>query len=79
MTDIPSPGRIAAPCYQCPDRHPACHGSCDRYKGWKDERQNQHKTRASFLRRDNMLNDHVAQAKANFAAARHHKPKGAER
>ena len=19
----------------CPDRHPACHGTCERYKAWK--------------------------------------------
>lgn len=27
--------REISPCKDCKDRHPACHGSCDRYKEWK--------------------------------------------
>ena len=23
------------PCWECPDRAPGCHGSCERYKEWK--------------------------------------------
>lgn len=25
------------PCHRCSDRVPGCHGSCPRYKAWKDE------------------------------------------
>ena len=25
------------PCHKCSDRVPGCHGSCPRYKAWKDE------------------------------------------
>ena len=25
-----------SPCKGCPDRHPACHGSCEKYKEWLD-------------------------------------------
>lgn len=33
-----------APCKDCPDRHTACHGSCDKYKQWKERHtaQQQH-------------------------------------
>jgi hypothetical protein len=24
-----------SPCKGCPDRHPACHDTCDRYGAWK--------------------------------------------
>jgi sulfatase maturation enzyme AslB (radical SAM superfamily) len=32
-----------APCKDCPDRHPACHGSCDKYKEWSERYQAQQK------------------------------------
>lgn len=25
-----------SPCMGCPNRHPACHDSCETYKGWLD-------------------------------------------
>ena len=28
-----------APCYECPDRKPRCHGSCDKYQEYRKERQ----------------------------------------
>lgn len=28
-----------APCYQCPDRAPGCHGYCTLYDNWKRERK----------------------------------------
>ena len=28
-----------APCKGCIERHTACHGSCEKYKAWKDECQ----------------------------------------
>lgn len=30
---------MKAPCYQCPDRHPGCHGECGKYKAYDLERQ----------------------------------------
>ena len=30
------PPRTKAPCKDCPDRFPACHGQCEPYKEWKD-------------------------------------------
>ena len=32
---IDSPTRELPPCKDCADRYPACHGSCGRYKEWK--------------------------------------------
>ena len=26
-------------CYQCEDRKPSCHSSCERYKAWKAEHE----------------------------------------
>ena len=26
------------PCKDCPDRYPACAGSCEKYKAWKEKR-----------------------------------------
>ena len=28
--------REDSPCRGCEDRHTACHGSCEKYKAWKD-------------------------------------------
>jgi hypothetical protein len=28
--------REDSPCKDCPDRHTACHDSCDKYKAWKE-------------------------------------------
>jgi hypothetical protein len=30
-----------SPCKDCPDRHTACHDSCDKYKEWKERYQAQ--------------------------------------
>ena len=32
-----------SPCKDCPDRHTACHGSCERYKEWLDKYHAQQK------------------------------------
>lgn len=33
-----------SPCKDCSDRHPACHGSCEKYKAWaeRDHAQKKH-------------------------------------
>ena len=28
--------KVLTPCLDCPDRYPACHDHCDRYKEWKE-------------------------------------------
>ena len=28
------------PCRNCTERHPACHGKCEKYIAWKDMRSN---------------------------------------
>lgn len=38
------------PCRGCEDRHAGCHGSCEAYKGWKGEREEE-KSRALAERR----------------------------
>ena len=25
------------PCKECGDRHPGCHGGCEKYKAWREE------------------------------------------
>lgn len=47
-----------APCKNCPDRHEACWGHCEKYKAWKAEYQKEQEAvkerkmrdRESFLR-----------------------------
>ena len=34
---------IMPPCKECPDRHPACHDRCDRYKEFAAERAKSNK------------------------------------
>ena len=34
---------MTSPCKDCPDRHTACHGHCEKYKEWKDLDQAQKK------------------------------------
>ena len=29
---------MKAPCHDCPDRHPHCHGICERYRKYRAER-----------------------------------------
>lgn len=31
--------KLVAPCKNCPDRTPSCHGSCDKYKEWVKSRE----------------------------------------
>ena len=28
---------MTGPCLNCADRHQACHGSCEKYKAWKEQ------------------------------------------
>lgn len=51
--------RDISPCKDCKDRHHACHGSCDRYKEWKQrleqlkyERREYDRTRYNKYKRD---------------------------
>lgn len=29
------------PCFNCPDRHAGCHGTCEAYRNWKAEHDKQ--------------------------------------
>lgn len=40
------------PCTKdCPDRIPACHGSCPRYKAWSEKREAAKKAHAVYVER----------------------------
>ena len=26
------------PCFECPERHDRCHGTCEKYKAWSEQR-----------------------------------------
>lgn len=47
---IDSPTREKPPCKDCPDRIPGCHGSCDRYKKWKERLEEVNKARREYDR-----------------------------
>ena len=36
---MPTPWKnsLGSPCKDCPDRHEACWGHCEKYKSWTDE------------------------------------------
>lgn len=34
--------REGCPCFECGDRSVTCHGSCVRYRAWKDKRRRRH-------------------------------------
>lgn len=52
-----------APCKNCPDRHEACWGHCEKYKAWIDythkeqaaEKEWKHRKREEFLRSEECL------------------------
>lgn len=42
--------RIEAPCKECPDRHPRCHGECEKYKEYKKQSEiNKEEYRKSLI------------------------------
>lgn len=43
-----NPTRELPPCKGCQDRHTACHGSCDRYKEWKQRLDELNKARKAY-------------------------------
>lgn len=45
------PGKISAPCKDCPDREPGCWGSCPKYKAFT-ERNNARQEADRAARRD---------------------------
>ena len=49
-TRIDSPTRELPPCKDCPDRVPGCHGSCGRYKEWKQRLDELNKARKEYDR-----------------------------
>ena len=53
--------RITAPCKDCPNRHPHCHGECEAYKTFKNE---QVKDKEAYYRDDSNMYDKYRQSKA---------------
>ena len=43
------------PCYECPDRHTGCHGSCERYKKWRQELDEKNELRNQFLKKGDTI------------------------
>ena len=50
MSRPDSTTREMSPCKDCPDRYTTCHGSCDRYKGWKQRLDELNKARREYDR-----------------------------
>ena len=42
------------PCKGCQDRHTACHGSCDRYKEWKQRLDELNKARREYANKPHL-------------------------
>lgn len=42
------------PCFNCPDRHAGCHGTCERYKAWSvehaEQREAYREKKSAFMR-----------------------------
>lgn len=47
--------REKPPCKDCPDRVPGCHGSCDRYKEWKQRLDELNKARKEYENKRNLV------------------------
>ena len=43
--------KVNGPCFNCPDRHIGCHGKCERYAAWKEERNMIYQNRSYDLQR----------------------------
>jgi hypothetical protein len=51
---IDSPTRELPPCKDCRDRIPGCHGSCARYKEWKQRLDELNKARKEYENKRNI-------------------------
>ena len=49
-----NPTRELPPCKGCQDRHTACHGSCDRYKEWKQRLDELNKARREYANKPHL-------------------------
>lgn len=56
MNKKPIPTNFNSPCYECKDRHRACHDTCEKYIGYKAER----KARAEEMERQNEIERYTA-------------------
>lgn len=45
---IDSPVREKPPCKDCPNRYPACHDKCEKYKAWKSRLDEVNKRRKEY-------------------------------
>lgn len=50
---------VKFPCKNCPDRYPACHDNCDRYKEAKAKNLEIEKNKSEF---DNAYRDNICRA-----------------
>lgn len=44
-----------APCKNCPDRHEACWGSCEKYRAWREPYEKMMAARAKAMDTENLL------------------------
>ena len=44
------------PCYQCPDRHASCHGTCQRYLDWHEHHVQKQREIRSKIEAENRTN-----------------------
>lgn len=54
------------PCKDCPDRHEACWGSCDKYKAWIDARHAGTEDARKFSTADGFRKDNMDKRKKHF-------------
>ena len=45
------------PCYDCTDRHPACHSECEKYLGWHKRHVERKQQEAEERRRNGRVTD----------------------
>lgn len=44
------------PCFNCPDRHAGCHGTCQRYLDWHEQHVSEKREIRSKIEAENMTN-----------------------
>jgi len=47
-----------SPCLNCPDRHPGCHSTCDKYQQFKQKKEEERKNRRVSREYDAYMKDY---------------------
>lgn len=47
-----------SPCLDCPDRHPGCHSTCDKYQQFKQKKEEERKNRRVSREYDAYMKDY---------------------